>query len=61
MKKLDRIKTVVAFLLVILVIIPFTVLGKDHDFTRGAAVFAIISWMVLMFTIGRLKKRKDSE
>ncbi|MEQ8323811.1 MAG: hypothetical protein RIC15_04450 [Vicingaceae bacterium] len=57
MKKLDRIKSLVAVVLVIIVLLPFTILGKDHDITRYAAVFSLISWLVLMFIAGRLKNK----
>ena len=57
MKKLDRIKNILAFILLAGVLIPFIMLGKDHEITRFAAAFSIIAWLLVMFIVNHLKKK----
>ena len=57
MNKIDKIKSYIAIGLLALVVIPFVALGKDHDFTRTAAAFAIIAWLGVVFYTNRLKKK----
>ena len=59
MKKLNRLKNILAFALLVIVLIPFVALGKDHQITRFAAAFSIISWLVVMFWINHLKKKME--
>lgn len=58
LKRLDKIKNFIAVGLLALVLIPFVTLGKDNDITRFATVFALISWLVVVFYVNR-KKRKE--
>jgi hypothetical protein len=57
MKRLNRIKNILALILLAGVLIPFISLGKDHEITRIAAAFSIIAWLVVMFWINHLKKK----
>ena len=58
MKKLDRLKSIIAICILAVIVSSFVILGQDHTLTRYAAVGGIILWLVTMYAIDRMKKKK---
>jgi len=58
MNKPDRIKTVIATIIVTSVVISFSWLGKDHLITRYLAVGGIFIWLTTMFLLNRKDKKE---
>ena len=59
MEKLDKIKSIIAFVIVGIVLASFVVLGQNHVATRYLAVAGIILWLITMFVINKAKKDKE--
>ena len=58
MDRLDRIKSIIAFCILAVVISSFVFLGQEHPITRYLAIGGITTWLITMYVVNRNKKKK---